>query len=380
MRVAVVDIGTNSTRLLIADVGDGVTELERESVVTRLGDGVDATGGSATRRRQRVFAVLDRYAAAIAAHGCEASAAVLTSAVRDAANGAAFAAAVRERYGLEARTLSGDEEAAVDVPRARPRPRPADDPTERLVIDIGGGSTELVCGARGALGFHVSTQIGVVRHTERHLHGDPPTRRRARRARRRRRRRARRTPCPRDVRARAERARSRWPAPPTSCAAIDLELEPYDPPRVEGHVLAGRGSTRCSRALAALPLAERRARPRPASRPRADDRRGRRRSSAEVLDAFGLDASRSPSATSSGASRWGSRERLRPAALSRSSGFWTFVRWRSLDTEGYSDRRRAVVPPAVVPRRIDPGDCRIDRRLPPPGSSNGPQGTYPCPS
>src|SRR5215211_4575148 len=114
MRVAVVDIGTNSTRLLIADVqpSGGVTERHRESIVTRLGDGVDATGRLGDEAQARVFAVLERYAAEIAAHECDSSTAVMTSAVRDAANGGAFAATVRERFGLEGRTLTGDAEAA----------------------------------------------------------------------------------------------------------------------------------------------------------------------------------------------------------------------------------------------------------------------------
>jgi exopolyphosphatase/guanosine-5'-triphosphate,3'-diphosphate pyrophosphatase len=256
--VAVVDIGTNSTRLLIADVGDGVTELVRESTVTRLGQGVDATGRLGEEPQARVFAALERYAAAIAEHGCEASAAVMTSAVRDAANGAAFAATVQERFGLTGRTLSGDEEAAYTYAGATAA-RPADDPTERVVIDIGGGSTELVCGARGALGFHVSTQIGVVRHSERHIHTDPPTAAElaelgaavdAGIA----------AAVPEDVRARAEAAIA-VAGTATSCAAIDLALEVYDTARIEGHVLSHERLEALLARLAALPLAERRAVP-----------------------------------------------------------------------------------------------------------------------
>ena len=113
MRVAVVDIGTNSTRLLVADVGAGgaLSELDRRSTVTRLGEGVDTTGELGEQPQGRVFAALDEYAAAIDALGARARTAVMTSAVRDAANGPAFAAQVRDRYGLEGRTLSGDEEA-----------------------------------------------------------------------------------------------------------------------------------------------------------------------------------------------------------------------------------------------------------------------------
>ena len=253
--MAVVDIGTNSTRLLVADVADDVTELVRESTVTRLGEGVDATGRLGDEPQARVFAALDRYAEQIAAHDCEASAAVMTSAVRDAANGAEFAATVRERYGLAGRTLSGDEEAAFTFAGATAA-RPPDDPTERVVIDIGGGSTELVCGARGELGFHVSTQIGVVRHTERHLHADPPAADELVEL-------ARAVSggiaeaVPGDVRARAEAAIA-VAGTATSCAAIDLALEVYDTGRVEGHVLSLARLGQLLERLAAMPVAERR--------------------------------------------------------------------------------------------------------------------------
>jgi exopolyphosphatase/guanosine-5'-triphosphate,3'-diphosphate pyrophosphatase len=255
MHVAVVDIGTNSTRLLIADVEDGVRELVRESTVTRLGEGVDATGRLGDAARQRVFDTLERYAATIAGHACEASAAVMTSAVRDAADGAGFAAAVRDRYGLAGRTLSGDEEAALTYAGATAA-RPPDDPTQRLVIDIGGGSTELVCGARGELGFHVSTQIGVVRHSERHLHADPPSGAElaalaaavdAGVA----------GAVPADVRARTEAAIA-VAGTATSCAAIDLGLAVYDSARVEGHVLGVERLEAQLELLAALPVAQRR--------------------------------------------------------------------------------------------------------------------------
>lgn len=139
MRVAVVDIGTNSTRLLIADVGDGtVTELDRRSIVTRLGEGVEATGELGAAPRQRVLAALDQYARAIADHGCDARTAVLTSAVRDAANGPEFTAEVRERYGLHGRTLSGDEEARMTFLGATATHDPGAG-GELLVIDVGGG-------------------------------------------------------------------------------------------------------------------------------------------------------------------------------------------------------------------------------------------------
>jgi exopolyphosphatase / guanosine-5'-triphosphate,3'-diphosphate pyrophosphatase len=256
MRVAVVDIGTNSTRLLIADVAPGaIEERVRESTVTRLGEGVEATGRLGDEPQRRVFSALERYAAEIRAQECEASAAVMTSAVRDAANGAEFAATVREHYGLEGRTLSGDQEAAATFAGATAA-RPPDDPTALVVIDIGGGSTELVCGARGRLGFHVSAQIGVVRHTERHLHSDPPA--------------AAELAAladdvdagieavvPDDVRAGAEAAVA-VAGTATTCAAIDLDLEPYDTTKVEGHVLPRATLDAMLERLAGMPLAERR--------------------------------------------------------------------------------------------------------------------------
>jgi exopolyphosphatase/guanosine-5'-triphosphate,3'-diphosphate pyrophosphatase len=257
MRVAVVDIGTNSTRLLIADVAPGnrVTEVARETTVTRLGEGVEATGRLGEPPQQRVFDALERYAAEIRAQECEASAAVMTSAVRDAANGTEFSHAVRDRFGLEGRTLSGDEEARFTFAGATAA-RPPGDPTELVVIDIGGGSTEFVCGSGGSPGFHVSTQIGVVRHTERHLHSDPPTQQElaalaadvdAGIA----------AAVPEDVRARTQAAVA-VAGTATSCAAIDLELEPYDTAKVEGHVLSRERLGELLDRLAALPLEERR--------------------------------------------------------------------------------------------------------------------------
>jgi exopolyphosphatase/guanosine-5'-triphosphate,3'-diphosphate pyrophosphatase len=257
VRAAVVDIGTNSTRLLIADVEPpgAIEERLRESTVTRLGEGVEATGRLGDEPQRRVFAALERYAAAIRAHECDASAAVMTSAVRDAANGAEFSAAVRERYGLEARTLSGDEEAAATFAGATAA-RPPDDPAELVVIDIGGGSTELVCGAGGKLGFHVSAQIGVVRHTERHIASDPPA--------------AEEIAAlaadvdagiaaivPDEVRRRTQAAAA-VAGTATSCAAIDLELERYDTTKVEGHVLSRARLDELLERLAALPLEQRR--------------------------------------------------------------------------------------------------------------------------
>jgi exopolyphosphatase / guanosine-5'-triphosphate,3'-diphosphate pyrophosphatase len=255
-RVAVVDIGTNSTRLLVAEVEDGtLAELQRESLVTRLGEGLEAAGRLGDEPQARVFAALDRYAEAIERHDAGTRTAVMTSAVRDAANGAEFAAAVRDRYGFEAVTLSGDEEAGLSYLGATAA-RDPDDPTPLLLIDIGGGSTELVVGARREVEFHVSTQVGVVRHTERYLRSDPPAepelealaadaRATIEAA------------VPAEVRERAEAAVA-VAGTATSCASIDLELDPYDPERVEGHVLARERLDALLGRLAALPLDERR--------------------------------------------------------------------------------------------------------------------------
>src|SRR4051794_29768094 len=174
MRVAVVDIGSNSTRLLIADLGDdgSITEVERESVVTRLGEGVDTSGRLADAAIERVYAVLTDYRRRIDDAGAPTTVGVLTSATRDAANGEEFTRTVRERFGIAARAIPGEEEARLTYLGATST-EDSDEPT--VVIDIGGGSTEFVIGAGDKLLFHTSTQVGVVRHTERHLHDDPPT-------------------------------------------------------------------------------------------------------------------------------------------------------------------------------------------------------------
>ena len=257
MRVAVVDIGSNSTRLLIADVGaDGaLTELERRTRVTRLGDRVDRSGRLADDAIERVLATLGEYRACIDHHAAKATVAVLTSAVRDAANGVAFARRVRERYGLDARTIPGDEEARLTFLGATSE-RPPDDATPTVVIDIGGGSTELVVGAGHEAGFHVSTQAGVVRHTERHIAHDPPTRSEL-------------DALAADVRSIFEkavpdhvrattRAAIAVAGTATSLGAIDLDLECLDPNKVHGHRVSLERCVAILERLAALTEQERR--------------------------------------------------------------------------------------------------------------------------
>ena len=257
MRVAVTDIGSNSTRLLVADVEDDghVTELERRTQVTRLGDGVDATGRLADAAIARVLETLDGYASVIERCGAQARPAVLTSAVRDAANGPEFVATVERRYGLEARAISGEEEARLTFLGAT-SDRPANDRDPVLVIDVGGGSTELIVGAEHEVEFSVSMQVGVVRHSERYLRSDPPT-------------------CPeldalgaeiaaeiaRSVPAAVRRRATQAIAvagTATSCAAIDQALDPYDPERVHGYWLSLTTLRLLLARLAALDLDARR--------------------------------------------------------------------------------------------------------------------------
>jgi exopolyphosphatase / guanosine-5'-triphosphate,3'-diphosphate pyrophosphatase len=257
VRVAVVDLGTNSTRLLVADVGAGgtIAELDRRTDVTALGQGVDATGALAPEAMARVVAVLRDYRRAIDEHGAQRTVAVLTSAVRDASNGADFARRVRDEFGLDARTIGGDEEARLTFLGATGE-RPADAPAPVVVIDIGGGSTEYVVGDRAGLRFHVSTQSGAVRQTERHLRSDPPapaqlaSLRREVRA-------IIDDAVPADVR-RSTQAAIAVAGTATSLAAIDQNLEPYDPARVHGYVLPLDRAEKHLDALARMPEAERR--------------------------------------------------------------------------------------------------------------------------
>ncbi len=230
-------------------------ELERRTTVTRLGAGVDKDGRLRDDAMARVFSALDEYKAEIDRRRCDTGLAVLTSAVRDSANGEEFADQVQERYGLQPHVLSGDDEARLTFLGATSERDPSDvAPT--LVVDIGGGSTEMVIGAGTEVSFHVSTQAGVVRQTERHLHSDPPTE-------------SEQQALSDDVRqiladsvpSPQQRAVERGIAvagTATSLAAIAQDLEPYDPQRVHGYKLSGDECARILARLASLPLPERR--------------------------------------------------------------------------------------------------------------------------
>jgi exopolyphosphatase/guanosine-5'-triphosphate,3'-diphosphate pyrophosphatase len=250
-RVAVIDVGTNSTRLLVADVAGGrVSPVDRRSTVTRLGRGVDLSGRLASEAIEDVCAAIGNYVGILEELGAETVDAIATSAVRDADNGSAFIAELRERFALSARVLDGEEEARATYLGATSE-NPPSEPT--LVVDIGGGSTELVVGTGSEVAFHDSLQAGVVRHSERHISSDPPTAVEL-------------EALATDVRGLIESSVGAGveahqgiavAGTPTSLAAVEMELEPYDPARVHGHVLALPSIQRMLSRLASLPLAER---------------------------------------------------------------------------------------------------------------------------
>jgi exopolyphosphatase / guanosine-5'-triphosphate,3'-diphosphate pyrophosphatase len=232
MIVAAVDLGTNTTRLLIGRVEDGrVDELHRETRITRLGEGVDSRGRLLPVPIARVRNVLTDYRRTAESLGAERTLLVATSAVRDAENGEAFLGEIEWSYGFATRLLSGDEEAELTQRGV------GELGTATLLVDIGGGSTELVLD-----GFQKSLPMGSVRFTERH--GE-------------------------DVEASVQAARGLLPelapddavgvaATITSLAALDLGLEDYDRSRVHGHVLTRDGARAQLKRLAELPLEERR--------------------------------------------------------------------------------------------------------------------------
>ncbi len=173
MRVGVVDLGTNSTRLLVADVeGTDVREVERKLAITRLGEGVDSRRKLLPTAIARVRNVLVDYRRDLEALGAERTLTIATSAVRDAENGEAFLGEIEWSYGFTTRLLTGEEEALMTYLGVSNGRGPVNG---TLVIDVGGGSTELVLGGDDGVAFHTSLDLGCVRLTERFIHGDPPT-------------------------------------------------------------------------------------------------------------------------------------------------------------------------------------------------------------
>jgi exopolyphosphatase/guanosine-5'-triphosphate,3'-diphosphate pyrophosphatase len=225
-RVVAVDLGTNSTRLLVADVEDGrVDALVRRTTVTRLGEGVDASRRLLPAAIDRVHAALREYRRELDELGATRSLAVATSAVRDAANGAELLRGIELAFDLPTRLLSGDEEAEL----TRRGVGAVDEGT--LVVDVGGGSTELIAGS-----FRQSIDVGSTRLTERFLHHDPPR--------------------PQELAAAARYVAGLLPALDVSAAVgvagtvaqLEALTGPLTPEAVEGRLAR----------LAALPLAERR--------------------------------------------------------------------------------------------------------------------------
>jgi exopolyphosphatase / guanosine-5'-triphosphate,3'-diphosphate pyrophosphatase len=268
VRLAAFDVGTNSTRLLVADVEGGVMVAEhaREMVITRLGKGVDRTGRFDPAALARTLEVLAGYAETCRRLGVERRRLVATSATRDAADRRRFLDGVRDLVGVEAEVLTGQAEAAAAYRgataggvRAGPGDADPDEDQPTLVVDIGGGSTELIYGHGGTARAMVSLDIGCVRLFERHLHGDPP--------------------APAEVAAlRADvaghLARVSDVLDPTAArrvvgvagtvttvAALALGLEAYDPRRIHRAVVAAAEIAATAEKLAAMTVVERAALP-----------------------------------------------------------------------------------------------------------------------
>ncbi len=245
-RVAAVDLGTNSTRLLVADVeGERLEEVVRELTITRLGEGVDERRRLLPVPIARVRNCLAEYRRELEERGATRTLAIATSAVRDAENGEAFLGEIEWSYGFTTRLLHGDEEAAL-MYRGVSAGRPLPDDT--LIVDIGGGSTELVLGSNGRPQASTSLDIGCVRLTERFLHSDPPS--------------------TEELETAAGYIRSLLPdyearaaigvaGTVTTLAALDLELASYDPERTHGHRISRAAVDRQLDRLASMPLAER---------------------------------------------------------------------------------------------------------------------------
>jgi exopolyphosphatase / guanosine-5'-triphosphate,3'-diphosphate pyrophosphatase len=256
-RLAALDVGTNSTRLLVAAVDGGrmVAELDRETIITRLGKGVDRTGRFDPAALRRTLDVLAGYAATCRRLGVRRSRVVATSATRDAANRQELLDGVRQLVGVEAEVLTGEAEAATayrgathDLPGGR-----------TLVVDIGGGSTELILGTDQRPEAMVSLDLGCVRLYERHLQTDPPTA-------------AEMAALRADAAAQLARVTAALdPASAdrvvgvagtvTTVTAIGLGLERYDPARIHHAALSAAEIAAVADKLAAMTVAERAAIP-----------------------------------------------------------------------------------------------------------------------
>jgi len=245
-RVAAVDLGTNSTRLLIADIeGDQLSEVVRRLTITRLGEGVDGRRRLLPLPITRVRNCLSDYRREVEAHGITRTLAIATSAVRDAENGEAFLGEIEWGYGFTARLLDGQAEAAM-MARGVSSGRTGLDDT--LLVDIGGGSTELVRCSGGEVESSTSIDVGCVRVTERFLGSDPPTRP--------------------ELAAAAAYVRALLPTleaasaigvagTVTTLATLDLGLSAYDPERTHGHRISRAAVGEQLEQLAGMTLEER---------------------------------------------------------------------------------------------------------------------------
>ena len=255
MRVAAIDIGTNTVLLLVAERRDGkLVAVEEHATITRLGQGVDKTRTLAPEAVERTNACLDQYAEIARRLGVSKTDVVGTSAMRDAGGGEAVRAHVKARFGVEARTISGDEEARLTFGGALSG---LSLPEGRVVVfDIGGGSTEVVDGDRTtrAIAFAHSYDVGSVRLTERHVRSDPPS--------------------DEERAAVARTASEAFASVPasvrgapvvgiagtvTTLAAVSLGMSTYDGSRVHGHVMPVSELERVVDMLARVPLEERKA-------------------------------------------------------------------------------------------------------------------------
>ncbi|WAX55926.1 Ppx/GppA family phosphatase [Jatrophihabitans cynanchi] len=257
-RVAGIDCGTNSIRLLIADADDGrLLDIVREMRIVRLGQGVDRTGRLAPDALERTRVALADYAASIAEHGAERVRMTATSATRDAANRADFVAMVRAELGVDPEVISGAEEAELSF-RGAVAGLPGVTPP-LLVADIGGGSTELVLGGAGEPLRSHSMDVGCVRMTERHLHDDPPTAEQI-------------AATVRDLNAAIDRAAQHVPLTSgatfvglagtvTTIAALALGLDHYDPEAIHASVISTDDVRTVTARLLAMTHAERAALP-----------------------------------------------------------------------------------------------------------------------
>jgi exopolyphosphatase/guanosine-5'-triphosphate,3'-diphosphate pyrophosphatase len=261
MRIATIDIGTNTVLLLVAekDAAGRVVAVEEQATITRLGQGVDVTRKLAPEAVARTNACLDAYADAVTRLGATRVAVVGTSAMRDAGGGDEVRAHVRARFGVEARTISGDEEARLTFEGALSGiafPKAEGRSGDVMVFDIGGGSTEVVYGNRttNAIAWSHSFDVGSVRMTERHVRSDPPTREE----------RAAVLDACREAFARVphdEHAASTVvgiAGTVTTLAAVSLGMNTYDGARVHGLSIPVAELERVVERLASVPLEERR--------------------------------------------------------------------------------------------------------------------------